>query len=124
MTSSLKGRVMALTALLLPALLGFSCGGSAVYSCDLRSTELFTCREYGNLSDVLQIDTLSGDCTSPPSAGASAGVWSEAPCSHDGALGGCMLSDDQTSLTLWYYAGGTSDATSVMNNCTGTYVSP
>src|SRR4051812_5485748 len=108
-------------ALILPAVLLLGCGGSAVYSCNLRtgSMDLFTCREYQDVQDAAQIDVLSADCMSPPTPGTPTGTWSEAACPRDGTLGGCMLPDDTLDLTLWYYPGNGSDAASVMDKCIG-----
>ncbi|MGH7735992.1 MAG: hypothetical protein ACREOE_20415, partial [Gemmatimonadales bacterium] len=53
-------------------------------------------------------------------------TYSAGACSHDGAVGGCRITQAGETLTTWFYTGGQT-AAEVQQQCTasnGTFVSP
>jgi hypothetical protein len=85
------------------------------------------CEEVAGTQAALQ-DT----CTRPDAGATGITVSSEfaaAPCSRDGAVGGCRISQPSFTLTDWWYATGSSDDPTpekVQQLCTGlgTFVAP
>ena len=88
------------------------------------------CEEATGLS-AAQLDQLRQSCMVSggglPDAGVAASAqFSNGPCSHVGALGGCRVAQGTISETIWYYAGGgaPSDIQTLCAAAGATYVAP
>ena len=131
--------MVALAGLMGPAACGGGDGGalSGIDSCTLgEQTPLGTimvCEEASGL-DATSVSQFQMGCMGPPS-GADAGLtinvhFEHAPCSHEGALGGCRVRSRGETVTGWYYNIGSTntftsrDIESLCNSTGATFVSP
>src|SRR5262249_12075815 len=106
------GGLVALALAAVTAVAG--CGGSSgVVSCTLTesvgaSGALKICEEVA----AANRQQLAQGCMSPGGVGgADSGVslnaeFADAPCSHEGALGGCRITSGGVTVTEWWYAFG------------------
>lgn len=90
------------------------------------------CQESIGLSSA-QVTQLKQQCMLPGGGlGADAGIsqqatFASAPCSHDGALGGCRLLQGGVTVTSWYYQMGPFTSADIQQLCTSvgaTFVAP
>lgn len=55
-------------------------------------------------------------------------TYADGPCSHTNALGGCRMSANGVTATVWYYrpegAGSSPDIQALCKSAGATYVSP
>jgi len=87
------------------------------------------CEELSGVSAAQQLAFMQ-QCM-PSSGQADAGFseqvsYSAGACSHDGAVGGCRITQAAGTLTTWFYTGGQT-AAEIQQQCTasnGTFVSP
>jgi hypothetical protein len=118
---------------------GGACGGGSnagdVVSCTMASASIFgsmtICQEVP-ASDRAQLQKA---CVLPADAGlGTAGTsahFTDGPCSHANALGGCKVSNGSFPVTTWYYqsngvGGPTATPADIQTMCTGvgTFVAP
>jgi hypothetical protein len=97
------------------------CGASTSRgSCDLSSASLAGCDDFVAPSD--QVTNLKQNCVM------GGGTWSDGPCTHAGALGGCEIVAGNVTTTQWFYQKGSlSSADMVKSYCTqsrATFVAP
>jgi len=90
------------------------------------------CEEGENLS-ASQVQQLMQECmVNNGFGGADAGIsqmgtYAAAPCSHDGALGGCRVTQGGMTVVAWYYQMGTFTSADIQQLCTtagAQFVSP
>jgi hypothetical protein len=118
---------------------GGACGGGSnagdVVSCTMASASIFgsmtICQEVP-ASDRAQLQKA---CVLPADAGlGTAGTsahFTDGPCSHTNALGGCKVSNGSFPVTTWYYqsngvGGATATPADIQTMCAGvgTFVAP
>lgn len=89
------------------------------------------CEEGMNLSSA-QVQQLMQECMVGGGFGADAGIsqqasFAYAPCSHDGALGGCRVVQGGMTVVAWYYQMGTFTSADIQQLCSSagaTFVPP
>ena len=64
-----------------------------------------------------------------PPDGIAAATYADGPCPHVGSLGGCKMTADGMSMTLWYYGGSSNlqtpdDVKQLCADAGDTYVAP
>jgi hypothetical protein len=112
---------------------GSSAGGadgavtSGVVSCTVSQssgpgTAVMVCLEgSGTLRGPLELECMGPpDAGSPVTGASNQGHFAQAPCSHDGAVGGCLSTVLGSSQTSWYYAASGITADQVRQLCPGT----
>jgi len=89
------------------------------------------CEESTDLS-AAQVQQLKQQCMVSGGFGADAGLsqqatFSNGPCSHDGALGGCRVTQGGVTSTGWYYQMGSFTSADIQQLCASagaTFVPP
>jgi len=135
--SVVLGRWLALPSVLAFAVGTAGCGGSqeavpGTASCTISQTlgaaggmlSQRICEESMGLS-AAQVQQLMQQCMIPGGGpgGAGAGfsqqaMFAPAPCSRDGALGGCRVVQAGMTVTAWYYEMGTFTSADIQQLCT------
>jgi hypothetical protein len=117
-----------------------SSGASEIVSCDetgqLGAYSFHMCMEATGMTPD-QINALQSTCHAGLDGGTPIGdsgqavqvngQFSDAGCSHIGALGGCRIASGSSSETIWYYTGSASTVDNVKVLCSqmnGTFVAP
>jgi hypothetical protein len=83
-----------------------------------------------SVSTQLQQACNASASTLPPDAGAGMGMtFTNGPCSHVGALGGCQIVSSGTAIAIWYYqdSSGLSTSDDIKTMCAGigaTFLAP
>src|SRR5204862_8174179 len=112
-------------------------GGAGVASCTVGEQtpigNLMVCEEASGLT-AASANQFQQSCmvpATPADAGVTARAqFAHAPCSHAGALGGCRVQMGGMTVTVWYYAAGStdtftsSDIQSLCSSAGATFVSP
>lgn len=113
-------RTVLAAVVLASALLGVSCGGGNLYSCDVTAGSTHVCLEY-SWTGGYDSAVLSTACSVQ---GGTAGTT----CSRNGAVGGCRVvttagGSALTTIT-WQYSGTASTNQAGCEATGGTFVSP
>jgi hypothetical protein len=96
---------------------------------DVESGGVQTCYEFSGLSGM-QVNEIEQGCILSTNADAGTSqeaVFSMGPCTHDHALGGCMVDTGGEPVTIWYYEDGHSTRADIQTFCANSgavYVSP